>query len=159
MQIASLSSTAASAADPAAVVNLVTKQKSLGQDDFLKLLAVQFQKQDPMKPMEDTSFIAQMAQFTSLDQTSAMSKDLAAMRADQSRATAASYLGRLVTVDAGDGTTPSGLVSGIDVTDATPQLFVGDRKFPLSAVLRVEPGSLSTPTPLPASTGGLLGKS
>jgi len=163
MQISSVSSstsgTAASSPDTAAVANLVTKKKALGQDDFLKLLSVQFQKQDPMKPMEDTSFIAQMAQFTSLDQTSAMSKDLAAMRADQARTTAASYLGRQVTVDAGDGTTPTGLVAGIDVTGATPQLFIGDQKYPLSAVLRVESGSLTNATSLPASTGGLFGKS
>jgi flagellar basal-body rod modification protein FlgD len=162
MQISSVSSsssaTSASSADTAAVTNLVSKKKALGQDDFLKLLSVQFQKQDPMKPMEDTSFIAQMAQFTSLDQTSAMSKDLAAMRADQARATAASYLGRQVTVDAGDGTTPSGIVAGIDVTGTAPQLIIGDQKFPLSAVLRVEPASGTTPNPLPASSGGLLAK-
>ena len=42
-------------------------QKVLGQNDFLKLLATQFKTQDPMKPMEDTAFIAQMAQFTALE--------------------------------------------------------------------------------------------
>ena len=35
-------------------------QKALGQSDFLKLLSVQLQQQDPMKPMEDTSFMAPM---------------------------------------------------------------------------------------------------
>ena len=57
-------------------------QKTLGQDDFLKLLAKQFQTQDPMKPMEDTAFIAQMAQFSSLEQSKTMATDMAALRSE-----------------------------------------------------------------------------
>jgi len=41
-------------------------QKSLGQADFLKLLTTQLAHQDPSKPMDDASFIAQMAQFSTL---------------------------------------------------------------------------------------------
>ena len=55
---------------------VVKSQKTLGSDDFMKLLAVQFKTQDPMKPMEDTAFIAQMAQFTSLSQSQAMTAEM-----------------------------------------------------------------------------------
>ena len=140
-----------------AATTTAAKKTTLGQNDFLKLLAKQFQTQDPMKPMEDTSFIAQMAQFTSLEQTSSMSKDIALLRANQDFVTANSYLGRSVTVDLGDGKTQTGNVSALDTTSGAPELVIGGKNYPLSAVLRVEPGAVPPPVsqPITPAPGGV----
>ena len=129
-------------------------QKALGQNDFLKLLATQFQTQDPMKPMEDTAFIAQMAQFSALEQSSSMAKDLTQLRLDQQRAAANSYLGHRVTVDGGKAGTDTGDVSAIDVSGAEPMLIVNGKPYALSAVLRVEPSLVTSSAPHPATAGG-----
>lgn len=127
-------------------------QQVLGQDDFLRLLAVQFQAQDPMKPMEDTAFIAQMAQFSALEQSSNMAASLEVIRGYQLGATANSYLGHRVTFDTGDGESFTGDVDAIDLSGSAPRLRVGERSFSLSAVLRVEPGVLSASTSTSTTT-------
>lgn len=124
----------------------VAKKTMLGQEDFLKLLAVQFQQQDPMKPMEDTAFIAQMAQFTTLDQTKSMLTQITQLGSSQNLATANSYLGRQVTLTDANDQTITGLVDGVRVTNGTPQLIVNGTAYPVTSVTLVQPA------PAPNST-------
>ncbi|MDF0725183.1 flagellar hook assembly protein FlgD [Cytobacillus sp. S13-E01] len=48
----------------------------LGKDDFLRILMTQLQNQDPMNPMQDKDFIAQMATFSSLEQMTNINKTM-----------------------------------------------------------------------------------
>ena len=50
--------------------------KSLGRDAFLNLLVTQLQHQDPMQPQADGEFIAQLAQFSSLESLQQMQATL-----------------------------------------------------------------------------------
>ena len=107
MQITPVTSASTAASDSTAATT-TTKKQTLGQADFLKLLSVQFQSQDPMKPMEDTQFISQMASFTSLEQMQTLSKDFAAFSTQQQLMSAQNFLGKTVTVatEAGNITGP-----------------------------------------------------
>lgn len=56
-------------------------KNQLGKDEFLKILIIQLQNQDPLNPMEDKDFIAQMAQFSTLEQIQNMGRDFQSMKA------------------------------------------------------------------------------
>lgn len=66
---------------------------NLGKDEFLKILMVQLQNQDPLKPMEDKEFIAQMAQFSSLEQMTKMTTSFDKFIEFQKSNTLSSYVG------------------------------------------------------------------
>src|SRR3954464_6255062 len=68
-----------------------TASSTLGKDDFLKLLMTQLQNQDPSNPMEDTEFIAQMAQFSTLEQMTNMNSTFAKFITQQQQSQLVSY--------------------------------------------------------------------
>lgn len=86
------------------VVNGRTASQELGKDDFLKLLIAQLANQDPMKPMENTEFIAQMAQFSSLEQMTNMSAGFSQLSTMLNSTEALSTVGRTVDISVGDNT-------------------------------------------------------
>jgi flagellar basal-body rod modification protein FlgD len=59
---------------------LARKDEGLGRDAFLSLLVTQLQHQDPMQPQADGEFLAQLAQFSSLEQLQTISGDTTALR-------------------------------------------------------------------------------
>lgn len=109
--------------------------QELGRDDFLKILLTQLQNQDPTKPMEDKEFIAQMAQFSSLEQMSNISQGFREMNSLLSSNQALQVLGRTVEVRQGDQVV-RGTVTGV-TSGAMPQITVNDETFEFSDLVRV----------------------
>ncbi len=110
----------------------------LGKDDFLKILITQLSHQDPTQPMEDKEFVAQMAQFSSLEQITNMSSALARVADLLARSQALGLLGSVVEVGDASGTV-SGLVEEITGGDF-PQLLVNGMYYDYSQVLKVKNG-------------------
>ena len=75
------------------------KSKSLGKDDFLNLLVKQLQYQDPLNPVENADFTAQLAQFTSLETLTNIDENIASLGILQSsinNMNALSFIGKQV---------------------------------------------------------------
>jgi flagellar basal-body rod modification protein FlgD len=89
----------------------------LGKDDFLQLLVTQMRYQDPLKPMEDKEFIAQLAQFSALEQM--MNVGLAT-----NLTYGTMLLGKAVTATDGDGRQVEGVATGVRVVDGHPMVKV-----------------------------------
>jgi len=111
--------------------------QTLGQDDFLKLLVTQLTSQDPMNPQKDTDFIAQMAQFSALEQSKTLSSSVADLSARQEFSEAAALLGRTVDVSTTGNAVVRGAVTAVHVESGTPSLVVNGQSYKLSQVLSV----------------------
>ena len=109
----------------------------MDMDDFLKLLTSQLQYQDPLEPMKDTEFIAQMASFSSLDQMSSLNKNFESFFQSQMNQSVQGYLGKVVTLE-DDGAEESGLVTAVTQKGGELKLTVNGRDYDPSSVSRVE---------------------
>jgi len=110
-------------------------QQELGRDDFLRLLVTQLSHQDPLNPMEDREFIAQMAQFSSLEQMTNMAADFSRLTAMISGGEATQSLGRQVEIADGDRTI-QGVVRAVTRGDS-PQVMVNGVYYSWTQVQKV----------------------
>ena len=144
MQIPSVTTATNGTTSPDSVTNT---SQALNQQDFLQLLVSQMENQDPMNPQSDTDMAAQMAQFTSLTQSSAMSASLAMMQAN-------SLIGSTVTLQVTPQSTATGTVQGVVLQNGTPQILVNGSTYPLSQVTSVTPPAANPGTTGTAGTTG-----
>ncbi len=91
----------------------VAQKNVLGKDDFLKLLTAQLANQDPLQPVDNQAFIAQLAQFSSLEQLQGVSSRLDTLlqtMGSSNQMSTASMVGRNVRYD----------TDGVDLVAGTP---------------------------------------
>lgn len=115
---------------------------ALGKNAFLQLLVAQMKNQDPLQPKDNSQMVAQLAQFSSLEQmtniNSTETKVLSAINSLQtvmSMAYEHQMIGTNVTVDDGQGNKVSGQVSSIQFNQGTPEVVVNGNAYPMTQVV------------------------
>jgi flagellar basal-body rod modification protein FlgD len=98
---------------------------SIGIQDFLRILTSELSNQDPLKPLDNQEFIAQIAQFTALDQTRQLNGKIDQLLSMQSAGQSIGLLGKAVDIQTTTGAV-AGTVTAIDMASGTPSLTVRD---------------------------------
>ena len=100
-------------------------QTSLGQEEFLKILLAQLQYQDPLKPLDNQQFLAQLAQFSALAQTSQLNDRVDTLLTIQAATQSIGLIGKTVEVSSSTGDVPTvGTVTSLSFSDGQPNLNV-----------------------------------
>lgn len=98
--------------------------QQMGSQEFLQLLTTEMQNQDPMKPVDDTQSVAQLAQFSALSATEELNTSFQNFQSNFGVLQSASLIGKTVTVDtpdaSGNTSTITGNVASIAVQNGKP---------------------------------------
>ena len=87
------------------------RANGMNQEDFLKILLTQLTYQDPLKPMDNQEFMAQMAQFTSLEQTQQLNDKISTLISNQAALQSVGLIGRTVDITSNGGVLTGTVVS------------------------------------------------
>ncbi len=119
-----------------AVSTSASASNNLNRQDFMQLLVTQLQNQDPMNPVDDQQFIAQMAQLSSLEATNQLASQVGQMVSTQQQMGVIQLVGHEVQYLDDDGKTAQGKVTGVRLSGPTPTLLIGNGE--------VSPGQVQT---------------
>ncbi|MBC5785104.1 flagellar hook capping protein [Ramlibacter sp. USB13] len=100
-----------------------TAASSLGLQDFVRVLTTQLTYQDPLKPMDNQEFMAQVAQFTALEQSQQMNERLQQLIGNQAALQSVGLIGRNIEFTTSTGRS-SGIVSALSLQGDAPLLTV-----------------------------------
>lgn len=102
----------------------------LGPSAFLSLLTTQLSNQDPLKPMDDTQSVAQLAQFSALQASDNLQSSFANFQSNFAVLQSAALVGKSVTVNttdaSGNSSSLSGTVAYVSVVNGAPQVSLED---------------------------------
>lgn len=117
--------------------------KEMGKDEFLQLLVTELQHQDPTNPMNDREFIAQMAQFSSLEQMLNFNTNMSKLVDNVSFQSSFNLIGMNVDIQGAPDengvqtTGASGMVESVSKRGNMSFVKVNGEEFPVTDIIRV----------------------
>jgi flagellar basal-body rod modification protein FlgD len=108
---------------------------STGKEDFLRLFVAQLKAQNPLNPQEGHEFIAQLAQFTSLEQLMNLNTSFSDMLKFQQLLGGGELIGKNASyIGTGSDANPQGVISGIKINDGAIAAIIGGEEVPISNI-------------------------
>ncbi|WP_134059343.1 flagellar hook assembly protein FlgD [Rheinheimera aquimaris] len=104
--------------------NAVTNNSAISQEEFIKLFLAQLNYQDPLEPVDNSEFLAQLAQFSSLEQSRQMNDNIVGLLSMNSSNQALTLLGKSVQVTTQTGASFTGTVQAVSYSAGAPSLTV-----------------------------------
>lgn len=104
--------------------NEATNNNAISQEDFIELFLAQLNFQDPLEPLNNREFLAQLAQFSSLEQTRLTNQNIEGLLAMSSSDQALTLLGKDVEVSTNGNSNFSGIVEAIHYNQDGAQLTI-----------------------------------
>jgi flagellar basal-body rod modification protein FlgD len=121
-----------------------TQNSTINQEDFIRLFLTQLQFQDPLEPVDNREFLAQLAQFTSLEQSRQTSQNTTDLLGMTATTQAVSLLNRQVDVN-GLATPFTGTVIAVQFNSAGAQLSVRNTSGQVLTAIRLSQVTLVKP--------------
>jgi flagellar basal-body rod modification protein FlgD len=118
-----------------------TVNKELDRDAFLQLLTLQMQNQDPMSPMDNTQMVAQLAQFSSLEQMNTLNTSFTGLKTEMDHLNFLStnnLIGRTILGADTDGNAVQGKVEKVVMLDGAVSVLAAGKTVPVESILQVE---------------------
>ena len=109
---------------PGGSTSEVPNAAQLSQEDFMRILLAQLQFQDPLKPMDNQEFVAQLAQFSALEINRQQSEKVDQLLSMQSVTQSVGIIGKNVDVTTAQGSSVSGKVDAVSFRTGEPRLTV-----------------------------------
>ncbi|MBX7257137.1 MAG: flagellar biosynthesis protein FlgD [Candidatus Hydrogenedentes bacterium] len=117
---------------------------ALGRDQFLQLLVLQMQNQDPMSPTDNTEMIAQLAQFSALEQMQNLNESFQYLSGNIDQLNfinASNMVGKEVTGIDINGDEVTGVVDSVGMEDSIVYLMIGDNVLSMAGVTEIKEAS------------------
>ena len=121
-------------------VQVAAAQASVGLQDFLQIFLTQLNYQDPLEPVDNREFLAQLAQFSSVEIANRTSETTTALLDVSSLSQSIGLLGKTVNVNLEQGSA-SGTVIAMSLVNGQPQLTISQEN---GSLLRASPTQVST---------------